>query len=154
MSLSPRRERGCLPHSKVHSSAGSQCGDSVCGEVLHKEEFPEEGDRGGCAGASTSFVAGGAEMSFSGEGETDLPFLPDGAGTPFGQGVPGTRGLFAVFAGARTDRVLSRELSGALLELFSALEDTAEGFKQRRRSNQWVGNQNQHNIRQRMHVRS
>jgi hypothetical protein len=80
-------------------------------------------------------------MTFSGEGETDLPFLPDGAGTPFGQGVPGTRGLFAVFAGVRTDRVLSRKLPGALLELFSALEDSAEGFKGRRRSNQWVGSQ-------------
>jgi hypothetical protein len=66
--------------------------------VLHGDEHLEEGDRGGCAGTSTSFVGGDVEMTFTGEGEPDFTFLPDGAGTPFGQGVRGTRGLSAVFA--------------------------------------------------------
>jgi hypothetical protein len=114
---------------------------------VHDEGHLEEGDSSGCAGTSTSFVAGVVEMTFSGGGETDFPFLPNGAGIPFGQGVRRrTRGLSAVFAGARTECVLSRELSRAFLGLVSAFGDTAEGFKRRRRSNQWVGIQesNQH----------
>jgi hypothetical protein len=118
--------------------------------VLHDEERLEEGDRGICAGTFTSFVAGGVETTSSGvegmemtfsvvEGVTDLPFLPDGAGTPFGQGVRGPRGFSEVFAEARKDRVLSRELSGAFLGLVSALEDSAGGFKRISRSSQWVG---------------
>jgi hypothetical protein len=129
---------------------GWQCGDSVCGEVLHDEERLEEGDRGGCAGTFTSLIAGGVETIFSGvegveisfsvvEGETDLPFLPDGAGTPFGQGVRGTRGLSAVFAETRTDRVLSCRLLGAFLGLVSALGVSAQGFERVRGSSQWVG---------------
>jgi hypothetical protein len=113
--------------------------------MLHDEEGLEGGDRGDCAGTFTSFIAGGVETTFSGvegmemtfsvvEGEPDLPFLPDGAGIPFGQGFRGIRGLSAVFAETRTDRVLSRKLSGAFLGLDSALEVSAEGFKWGRRS--------------------
>lgn len=104
--------------------------------MLRGEEGLEEDDRVG----TPSFVAGGVVLTSSGVGgETDLPFLPDGAGNPFGQGFRGTRGLFAVFAEAREDRVLSRELSGAFLGLVSALQISAEGFKRRWRSSQWVG---------------
>lgn len=72
------------------------------------------------------------------EGEIDLPFLPDGAGTPFGQGALGTRGLTAVVAGVRPECVLFSGLTGVSLELVSALETFAERFEGRR-SSQCVG---------------
>lgn len=90
------------------------------------EEYLEEGDSGGGTGTSTSLVAGGVTfcLTFSGiEGEVDLPFLPDGPGTPFGQPLPGTRGLSAVFTKTRSVRVLSRKLGRAFLGLASALEE-------------------------------
>jgi hypothetical protein len=81
-----------------------------------------------CRGASTSLTMEGVEMSFSVvEGKTDLPFLPEGAGTPFGQGVRGTRGIYAVLAGARRDRVHSRGVSGTAFELDSALGVSGRG---------------------------
>ena len=68
------------------------------------------------------------------EGETDLPFLPDGAGTPFGQGLRGTKGLTAVLAGARPDSVLCRNLAGVSSEPVSSLEVFAKCFEGRRSS--------------------
>lgn len=124
----------------VYSSTERPCNDSICGEALHDEERLGEDDRVGCAGAPTSFVAVGVELTFLGvEGETDFPFIPDGAGTPSGQGIRRpARGLFAVLGGVRTDRVLSCELPGVFLGLVSALEVPAD-FKRRRQSSQWVG---------------
>ena len=63
------------------------------------------------------------------EGETDLPFLPDGAGNPFGQGPCGTRGLTTVLAGVRPDSVLCRELAGVSLEPIFSLEVFAKRFE-------------------------
>ena len=63
------------------------------------------------------------------EGEVDLPFLPNGAGIPFGQGAPGPIGLTAVIAGVRPDFVLCCELAVVFLELVSALEVFAERFE-------------------------
>lgn len=68
-------------------------------------------------------------MAFSNlEDERDLPFLLDGGDIPDGQGNLGTRGISAVLAGVRLDRVFCRELTGAFLELVSALEVFAERF--------------------------
>lgn len=82
--------------------------------MLHDEEGLEGGDRGDCAGTFTSFIAGGVETTFS--------------------GVEGMEMTFSVVEETRTDRVLSRKLSGAFLGLDSALEVSAEGFKWGRRS--------------------
>lgn len=100
-----------------------QCGGSadVRSEAL-LEEHLEESDGSGGTGTSTSFVAGGVSFSCI-EGEVDLPFLPDGSGTPSGQPLRETRGLSAVFTKKRTDRVLSRKLEGAFLGLASVLEE-------------------------------
>lgn len=73
---------------------------------------------------STSLVMGTLKMTSSGvEGETDLPFLPEGAGNPFGQGTRGTRGLSPVRAGTRPDRVLCREFTGSFFGLVSDLQE-------------------------------
>lgn len=117
------RERACLPDSRIYPSTERQCGGSadVRSEAL-LEEHLEESDGSGGTGTSTSFVAGGVSFSCI-EGEVDLPFLPDGSGTPSGQPLRETRGLSAVFTKKRTDRVLSRKLEGAFLGLASVLEE-------------------------------
>lgn len=93
-----------------------------CSEVPQDEVRFRICDRNCCA-TSTLLVMGGVEMTFEFvEGETDLPFLPEGAGIPAGQNLREIRGLYAVLGGARRGRVLSRELAGALFGLVSSLE--------------------------------
>lgn len=100
--------------------------------VLQDAERLKVCDCGGCVWTSTSFkflVAGVDTTSLVVDGETDLPFLPDGAGNPSGQGARGTRGLTAVLAGMRPDSVHCRELAGVSLGLVSSLGVFAGRFR-------------------------
>lgn len=105
-----------------------------------------------CA-TSTLLVMGGVKMAFSGvEGETDLPFLPEGAGTPSGQGLRGTRGLLAVLGRARPDRALCLAAAGVSFVLVSTLDGLASRRRDWGRPSQCVGDQSQPKKTLQMHV--
>jgi hypothetical protein len=149
--LSPKREKDSLADSMIYFLARRRMQRSIAEMVgafvpriglsnIVCSDVPQDDVRFricdcNCRGASTSLTMGGVEMSFSVvEGETDLPFLPEGAGVPFGQGVRGHRGLSAVLAGVRQEE-LSRKLTRAFLVLI-------DGFR-RRQPSQCVGDQSQ-----------